>query len=639
MEKGNIYRDVAKKAIINWYLWSQPADIAENIAEEIIRIIPLELIEKGAPTLKQLGTKYDIPDLANLEYGIGALNSIEAGLRSIANSTNATKILEMSSEQLRDALLSNSKDLEVILKDAMQSALSDAKFMCNELQSRNINTKGLLPEDLQKLFKQVISIDALEAVHDKWVIDNEKKFSKADRYAKQYMHLPVELIGWKDVDLDLLFVDPVLKAAEINVDKKDLKNEYEFRYETYDRTIKEKGILEFLLSYEPLKNQPNVIAKMQDGPTLSHLTDLSTEKSLDPAEVRPRLLTKDAEMQMSIDKLSKAIATMSKILEITPDDEFIEMQVSMMKQELENRKEEMQTIINTAAKLALLNAEKLSSGDTTYLRRMADQRIDGPTNAGSAYEIESSEKLIDLLWNADWTKTTDNDVLNSLLDGCVAYECNLPGKQQIIDIDTLPDDTVFYAIDPKGTGTIGIGAANVPKQNINKTYMIVGTEEINGKECPMAFTFHPGKPVSPSELSMEDAKSILGKSEMQYGIILSKEEVKKLGFSMVKFMSPEMIKDYEIMQKLMDGAKLSKDGKTLEINKRITQEDLDIITYHYKQLETLIINGKEISIKPKESKIIGAPNIDNEIAGKTAESRIEFQNELINKNLMNQNIR
>ena len=104
MEKGNIYRDVAKKAIINWYLWSQPADIAENIAEEIIRIIPLELIERGAPTLKQLGTKYDIPDLANLEYGIGALNSIEAGLHSIANSTNATKILEMSSEQLRDAL-------------------------------------------------------------------------------------------------------------------------------------------------------------------------------------------------------------------------------------------------------------------------------------------------------------------------------------------------------------------------------------------------------------------------------------------------------------------------------------------------------------------------------------------------------
>ncbi len=232
--------------------------------------------------------------------------------------------------------------------------------------------------------------------------------------------------------------------------------------------------------------------------------------------------------------------------------------IEAMRQKIIHRNKEF-------VKKALDNAKKLIMGkdeegkDKTYLDIMLNQRIDGKNNAGSSYKVNSKEELYEKLISQEWTETSHPDVM----PGCRVFKSNLAGLEGILDLDDLPDDVELYAIDPKGTGKIGMGAGNIEKKPVEETYLIVGKEQIDGKETDVVFTFHPGEPVRPSEIETK---------EIPDGTKLTREEAEQLGFDKVKYLSEEMLQQYRhknSAMKLENSVKKSKelDSEIAELEK------------------------------------------------------------------------
>lgn len=73
-------------------------------------------------------------------------------------------------------------------------------------------------------------MDTLFAVHDGWVRDNIKKFNARE---KKHQHMPSELIGWKEVKADLLFVRPIFEAAGLDVNEEELEQLYNGRVKDF----------------------------------------------------------------------------------------------------------------------------------------------------------------------------------------------------------------------------------------------------------------------------------------------------------------------------------------------------------------------------------------------------------------------
>ena len=113
-------------------------------------------------------------------------------------------------------------------------------------------------------------VATLSNIHDGWVKDNGKKFTQVGR-DKQYQHMPVELIGWNETKLDLLFLKPILEASGVEVDEKALEETYN---ETVMKYFEENGIssandLKTLIQngadfYPSLKGQKSITTLLAD---------------------------------------------------------------------------------------------------------------------------------------------------------------------------------------------------------------------------------------------------------------------------------------------------------------------------------------------------------------------------------------
>lgn len=224
----------------------------------------------------------------------------------------------------------------------------------------------------------------------------------------------------------------------------------------------------------------------------------------------------------------------------------IDEQISSLKEEEAKLLETGDSKTNQVefVKTALENARRIVMGkkedgtDKTYLDVMLGQRIEGPTNAESSYEVNSPEELYEQLISQEWEETTHTDVMPD----CRVFKTNLAGLEGILNLDKLSDDVELYAIDPKETGKIEMGAGKVEKNPVEETYLIVGKENIDGKDEDVVFTFHPGEPVRPSEVETKDIPD---------GTRLSKEQAKGFGFDKVKYLSEEMLEQYRHKNKAM----------------------------------------------------------------------------------------
>ena len=194
IDKSNIpYYNVAKQALINWNGLSE---------EEANKIISEQTFSK-------------------LEGQVYAKGSINYAIEAIANQSFIQKSGE---NELADFVYYGEKSAII---DGMKK---DAKLMNNK------NVYQWKRKDMRKRYNNMI-MNTLFAVHDGWVKDNVKKF---DAREKKHQHMPSELIGWKEVKADLLFVRPIFEAAGIEVNEEELEKVYNSRVKDFflNRDIK-----------------------------------------------------------------------------------------------------------------------------------------------------------------------------------------------------------------------------------------------------------------------------------------------------------------------------------------------------------------------------------------------------------------
>ena len=170
---------------------------------------------------------------------------------------------------------------------------------------------------------------------------------------------------------------------------------------------------------------------------------------------------------------------------------------------------------------AIANTEKLMSG---YFQKNLEMRTD--VGIGSTYDNMTPDELKKALKEAEWKEVDHPDVMN----GCRAFVTSdiKGGCLGLMSVKDMPDDTLFLAEDPKNTGKISIAAAGVSGEPAKITFLIIGKDDDQplpeDKEKPVVFTFHPGEPVRPS----------LVESKTEHAVVLSKQQVVKMGFALAK---------------------------------------------------------------------------------------------------------
>jgi hypothetical protein len=131
-----------------------------------------------------------------------------------------------------------------------------------------------------------------------------------------------------------------------------------------------------------------------------------------------------------------------------------------------------------------------------YFEKTLAQRAElSGSAAGSIYPGVDEAQLEQMLLTADWEEYSHPAVMSE----CVAYKANIPGKLGIVDLASLPVETVVTLDDRKNTGKVSATVKGVRGQDVDFTVLILGPEQ--GEE--VIFTFHPGDPVSPSQVQVE----------------------------------------------------------------------------------------------------------------------------------------
>lgn len=194
-------------------------------------------------------------------------------------------------------------------------------------------------------------------------------------------------------------------------------------------------------------------------------------------------------------------------------------------------KEQLNT--NQFIKLAYYHTLRLNK---EYVIKMSKQRsaISGKS-VGSTYDLSANDLRMYIL-ASNWEETTHPNVA----EGCRVFTTtDIPtGKNGIRNIEDFPDDTIFYAVDQKETGFVGIGVdAENANPYVEKTYLITGKEEVKGELKDVIYTFHPGEP-----LKLKGSQTT--SKELPDGTKLTKQQVLDYGFHHCKLMDKELVKQY-----------------------------------------------------------------------------------------------
>jgi len=127
----------------------------------------------------------------------------------------------------------------------------DGEIYTQEVISEEIASKIRIAISSSDKNKSVLEI--LSTIHDEWVKNNSNNFLKVDdkgqRRNKERQFVPLELLDWGEVQSDLLFLKPILEAAGIELDEKELKDRFEVVQQEFliDNGItSHEGLVEFL---------------------------------------------------------------------------------------------------------------------------------------------------------------------------------------------------------------------------------------------------------------------------------------------------------------------------------------------------------------------------------------------------------
>lgn len=115
--------------------------------------------------------------------------------------------------------------------------------------------------------------------------------------------------------------------------------------------------------------------------------------------------------------------------------------------------------------------------------------------AGSIYPDLGEAELEAAILAADWQLYEHP----SIMEGCTGFQAPLPGLLGIVELSSLPGDTTIVLDDRKNTGKVSATVEGIRGEKVPFTVLILGPEQ--GEE--IVFTFHPGEPVRPSQVTTE----------------------------------------------------------------------------------------------------------------------------------------
>ena len=173
----------------------------------------------------------------------------------------------------------------------------------------------------------------------------------------------------------------------------------------------------------------------------------------------------------------------------------------------------------------LISTEK---GNSQYFEKTLAQRAglrpDGSVNlesAGSTYPDVTPEKLKEMILTAEWMSYEHP----AIMKGCIAFKAPIPGRLGLIELKTLPEDTVVILDDRKGTGNASATVKGAMGPEVDYTIAILGpNKETGGFDL---WTFHPGAPVAPSIVSVTG----------RHGEEITVAKARELGFDLAKIVS------------------------------------------------------------------------------------------------------
>ena len=133
--------------------------------------------------------------------------------------------------------------------------------------------------------------------------------------------------------------------------------------------------------------------------------------------------------------------------------------------------------------------------------------------------VETPEQLEQLLRNANWQPYEHK----AIMPGCVAFSTPIPGLMGMKSLWGLPNETNVRLDDNKNTGKVS-AVISGDRHPVDETIILLGDYE--GQE--VVLTFHPGPPVRPSEVSVDESQGII------HGKELTVEQAINLGFNIAK---------------------------------------------------------------------------------------------------------
>ncbi len=172
---SSVYAEVAKNALMNW----------NGLSEEDAK------------------NKIENSTYEELESQIGAESSMKAACRAMLGAENSNLF-----DNLYNGVLNDDKSIEA------QRAFAVIAERASEYSDEENGAEKF-------------TLDVLEEVHGQWMHDNVKKFFDPARKNKQYQFLDLNGIGFKEAKADLLFVEPILNRAGIEINQENLEDEYE----------------------------------------------------------------------------------------------------------------------------------------------------------------------------------------------------------------------------------------------------------------------------------------------------------------------------------------------------------------------------------------------------------------------------
>ena len=104
---------------------------------------------------------------------------------------------------------------------------------------------------------------------------------------------------------------------------------------------------------------------------------------------------------------------------------------------------------------ALMLTTNIPVRGTNYLDSTLRQRLGGIEGAGSWFENMTEEELLEKLVSTE-TELTEFTP-EGAIPGCTYFSINIPGKNGIINIDDLPEESpLFLSITHAGTGRLSV---------------------------------------------------------------------------------------------------------------------------------------------------------------------------------------